>query len=111
VYRRKNLLIPFFSEDPENESEQLPETNDWVISVSSRRFTFTKPACFEDRSIQVPWLKVFYALFQEETDIVMKRTGTGKIIAYHIPALWRAKKNKKRKVVAATHTITLQAAL
>lgn len=63
---------------------------------------------YEHRNIQARMAREIINGFTSSSDVVIEAgTGTGKTIAYLIPALWWAKRNKTR-VIVATHTITLQ---
>lgn len=103
--QKRNL----FSLDTSEKEQDLTLTAHWVENcfeaggLLSRNFPN-----YEYRNIQAKMAREIINGFISATDVVIEAgTGTGKSIAYLIPALWWAKRNKTR-VIAATHTITLQ---
>lgn len=98
-----------FSQPSEAEVQSISYSSDWVIACFQKGgiLSQTWPG-YEDRSIQVSMAKEIIEGFEKSNNIVIEAgTGTGKSIAYLIPALWWSRKNKKR-IIVATHTITLQ---
>jgi ATP-dependent DNA helicase DinG len=98
-----------FAEDDLTQSEETKLSSDWVVNCFRNGGLLSKnfPG-YENRTIQVIMAEaITNAFIQSRNTIIEAGTGTGKSLAYLIPALWWAKKNKKR-VVVATHTITLQ---
>jgi len=98
-----------FDEDINDRVREVPSAAEWACNcfkadgLLSRSF----PG-YENRDMQTFMAKAITDSFINSTDVVIEAgTGTGKSIAYLIPALWWSKKNNKR-VVVATHTINLQ---
>ncbi|NLI93643.1 MAG: DEAD/DEAH box helicase [Peptococcaceae bacterium] len=106
----KEENISLFEEDfSSSQIDEKYHSPDWVINCFQAGGLLSQnlPG-YEDRFIQVKMAGDILRGFQESSDILIEAgTGTGKSIAYLIPALWWAKLNQKR-VVIATHTITLQ---
>ncbi len=95
--------------DAEPKHGELPLSSDWVLRCfqSGGLLSQHLPG-YEDRRIQVKMAKTILDGFEESTNTLIEAgTGTGKSIAYLIPALWWAINNKTR-IIVATHTITLQ---
>jgi len=98
-----------FIQPSEAQEQPISYSSDWVIACFQKGGILSqKLPGYEDRSIQVSMAKEIIRGFEQSVNIVIEAgTGTGKSIAYLIPALWWARKNKKR-IIVATHTITLQ---
>ncbi|HHV64739.1 MAG TPA: DEAD/DEAH box helicase [Peptococcaceae bacterium] len=100
-----------FREDPQirPEQEHIPESADWVIQCFKKGGLLSQSLTgYEDRAVQASMAQAILKGFYESRCVIIEAgTGTGKTLAYLIPALWWARKNKSR-VVIATHTITLQ---
>lgn len=98
-----------------NEEENCPAEEEIIVSAEWVVNCFRSGGLlaqhlpgYEDRTIQITMARDILSGFRESKAVIIEAgTGTGKSIAYLIPALWWARKNKKR-VVIATHTITLQ---
>lgn len=102
-----NDLDLFTDKDIERDNFSIPP--DWVKNCFEQDGLLANnfPG-FETRSSQGVMADAIIEGFTGSTNIIIEAgTGTGKSIAYLIPALWWAKKNKNR-VVIATHTINLQ---
>ncbi|RNC29731.1 MAG: putative ATP-dependent helicase DinG [Candidatus Dichloromethanomonas elyunquensis] len=107
--REGSLFSDFYFQDSTLEKDEKIESSPWVIQCFQAGGLLSQnlPG-YEDRLLQVAMARELLKGFQESMDIVVEAgTGTGKSIAYLIPALWWARKNQKR-VIIATHTITLQ---
>lgn len=91
------------------ESEKLQLSAKWVVSCFQDGGLLSQSfPGYENRGMQAKMAGAIVQGFTESRDILIEAgTGTGKSLAYLIPSLWWARKNKKR-VVIATHTITLQ---
>lgn len=92
-----------------NDFAEIPETAKWVEDCFSQGGLLAKSfPGYEDRNIQTAMAKAILQGFNESKDVLIEAgTGTGKSLAYLIPALWWSRKQEE-KVIIATHTITLQ---
>lgn len=105
----KETGINLFAENSEVQAEGSLVTADEVINCFQEGGLLSKnfPG-YEQRALQATMAEAIIKGFTESQDIIIEAgTGTGKSLAYLIPALWWAKKERK-KVIVATHTITLQ---
>lgn len=98
-----------FAERPENEPDAVPISGEWVGNCFRQGGLLSKSfSGYEDRTAQATMAEAIIKGFVESRDVLIEAgTGTGKSLAYLIPAIWWAKKEKKR-VIVASHTITLQ---
>ncbi|WP_206812278.1 helicase C-terminal domain-containing protein [Paradesulfitobacterium ferrireducens] len=96
----------WFEEKPKS---RIPEDRDWVIGCFTPGGILEQSLNgYESRSGQVKMAEaVTSALTGSGHAVIEAGTGTGKSLAYLIPALWWARTTGK-KVVVATHTIPLQ---
>lgn len=105
-YFKDNEFLP-----PENDrpSGNFIPAQEWIAGCFQPGGLLSKNLTgFESRKEQVEMVKAVVECFVNGKSLVIEAgTGTGKSIAYLIPALWWSKKNKG-KVVVSTHTITLQ---
>lgn len=98
-----------FGVDTENFHEKINFSSRWVTDCFKEGGLLSDyfPG-YESRTSQIIMAEAIISGFTECKDTIIEAgTGTGKSIAYLIPALWWSKKNSK-KVVVATHTINLQ---
>ncbi|MGI6449747.1 MAG: ATP-dependent DNA helicase [Desulfitobacteriia bacterium] len=98
-----------FTSEAEVQAEHIPESPEWVRQCFQKGGLLSKNlAGYEDRAVQSRMAEaVIEGFTQARNYIIEAGTGTGKTLAYLIPALWWARKNKSR-VIIATYTITLQ---
>ncbi len=100
-----NQLFP----EETDEAEEIPNSTEWAENIfkAGGLLSRTFPG-YENRAIQTVMANAIINGFTAPVNLVIEAgTGTGKSIAYLIPALWWSRKNRKR-VIVATHTITLQ---
>ncbi|MCM1565713.1 MAG: DEAD/DEAH box helicase [Dehalobacter sp.] len=88
---------------------EIPDSPAWAVQCFGQDgLLASNIPGFENREIQTVMAAEILKGFTEATDVVIEAgTGTGKTLAYLIPALWWSKRHQQ-KVIVATHTITLQ---
>jgi ATP-dependent DNA helicase DinG len=88
---------------------EIPERADWVEKCFAEDGLLAKKfPGYEHRAMQSEMAKAIIEGLNISTNLLIEAgTGTGKSIAYLLPSIWWSKKHEK-KVVIATHTITLQ---
>ncbi len=87
----------------------IPASESWAVECFQQGGLLSQHfSGFENRVIQVTMAQEILNGLNESRNIMIEAgTGTGKSMAYLIPALWWVKKHETRMVIA-THTITLQ---
>lgn len=93
----------------ETDNEPITLSKNWVLDCFQKDglLAGAMPG-YENRDLQVEMAEMVIDGFLKSRNTVIEAgTGTGKSIAYLLPAIWWAKKNQQ-KVVIATHTIPLQ---
>lgn len=100
-----NNLFAVMEEDP----ACIPDSPEWAVTCfHSDGLLAQKIPGYENRMIQATMAKGILSGLTEGRNVVIEAgTGTGKTLAYLVPALWYAKRHDE-KVIVATHTITLQ---
>ncbi|MCL1917350.1 MAG: hypothetical protein FWG14_03385 [Peptococcaceae bacterium] len=88
---------------------QVPKDFQWPASCFGKKGLLASALPgFESRQAQVVMAQHIVDAFDAESHMVIEaETGTGKSMAYLLPALWWAKLMEE-KVIVATHTIVLQ---
>jgi len=104
-----NMLDNLFEEEEKQGDENVPISSEWAeLSFRPGGLLSKSFPGYEPREMQTIMAQAIVDSFVRSQNLVVEAgTGTGKSIAYLIPAIWWAKRNKKR-VVIATHTINLQ---
>ncbi|NLM21097.1 MAG: DEAD/DEAH box helicase family protein [Peptococcaceae bacterium] len=98
-----------FGVEEEQNNEKVPASLKWAERCFEPGGLLSQSfPGYEPRKMQKVMAEAIIDSYDKANNLVIEAgTGTGKTIAYLIPAIWWAKKNEKR-VVIATHTINLQ---
>ena len=111
VYRQLALAVDDWrDEQPAERSESLPlsDSFDDFAERLREKMRHDLEGRFEEREAQTVMMgEVFDAMASGRHLLIEAGTGTGKSLAYLIPALYYAV-NTEQKVVVSTHTINLQ---
>ncbi len=111
VYRQLALAVDDWrDEQPAERSESLPlsDSFDDFAEQLREKMRHDLEGRFEEREAQTVMMgEVFDAIASGRHLLIEAGTGTGKSLAYLIPALYYAV-NTEQKVVVSTHTINLQ---
>jgi len=104
-----NQSFSLFEENLTAPEEAIPAGERWVEACfEAGGLLASNLPGYEDRQMQRVMARAIIEGFTSSRNLIIEAgTGTGKSAAYLLPALWWAK-SKGKKVVVATHTITLQ---
>ncbi|UWG95621.1 DEAD/DEAH box helicase [Dehalobacter sp. DCM] len=93
----------------QDDSDLIPDSPAWAVACFQKDGLLSQRIeGYENRTIQANMAKeIVVGLTGGQNVVIEAGTGTGKTLAYLIPALWYARKYEE-KVIVATHTITLQ---